>query len=245
MIRSVALLLTALTGFSGLVYEVTWQKYLATLLGSHSEATAAVLALFLGGLSVGYSLFGRVSRKLAESGSPERVRGRLLRVYGLVELGIGLYAFVFPLAFAAARGLSLWVPRRAAGDRLRLRRAALRAPDRAARDPDGRDDSHADPGAGPGARGRDPLPRPRLRAQHGGRLRRRPGCGVLAGAPARTGGRADRDGSGERGGGARLPPARPARPARGGARLRETPKRSRPSRASAPTPPWRSWSASP
>ena len=96
MIRAVALLLTVLTGFSGLVYEVTWQKYLATLLGSHSEATAAVLALFLGGLSVGYSLFGRVSRRLTESGSPERVRGRLLRVYGLMELGIGLYAFVFP-----------------------------------------------------------------------------------------------------------------------------------------------------
>jgi spermidine synthase len=110
MIRPVALLLTVLTGFSGLVYEVTWQKYLATLLGSHSEATAAVLALFLGGLSVGYWVFGRVSRRLAVSGSPERVRGRLLRVYGLMELGIGLYAFVFPLAFVAARNISLWIP---------------------------------------------------------------------------------------------------------------------------------------
>ena len=47
----VALLLTVLTGFTGLVYEVSWQKYLSTLLGSHSEATAAVLAIFLGGLS--------------------------------------------------------------------------------------------------------------------------------------------------------------------------------------------------
>jgi predicted membrane-bound spermidine synthase len=110
VIRSVALLLTILTGFSGLVYEVTWQKYLATLLGSHAEATAAVLALFLGGLSVGYSLFGRASRRLAQSGSPERVRGRLLGVYGLIELGIGLYAFAFPLAFAAARSISLWIP---------------------------------------------------------------------------------------------------------------------------------------
>ena len=58
MIRAVALVLTVLTGFSGLIYEVTWQKYLATLLGSHSEATAAVLGIFLGGLSVGYALFG-------------------------------------------------------------------------------------------------------------------------------------------------------------------------------------------
>ena len=42
MTRLIALLLTLLTGFTGLVYEVTWQKYLATLLGSHGEATAAV-----------------------------------------------------------------------------------------------------------------------------------------------------------------------------------------------------------
>ena len=58
------LVLTLLTGFTGLVYQVTWQKYLATLLGSHSEATAAVLGIFLGGLSVGYSLFGTVTSRL-------------------------------------------------------------------------------------------------------------------------------------------------------------------------------------
>ncbi len=54
MLRAVALLLTVITGFSGLVYEVGWQKYIATLLGSHSEATASVLGIFLAGLSVGY-----------------------------------------------------------------------------------------------------------------------------------------------------------------------------------------------
>ena len=64
MIRVAALLLTVLTGFSGLVYEVAWQKYLATLLGSHAEATAAVLGIFLGGLSAGYALFGRLTRRL-------------------------------------------------------------------------------------------------------------------------------------------------------------------------------------
>ena len=44
MIRFTALLPTVLTGFTGLVYEVTWQKYLATMLGSHGEATTTVLA---------------------------------------------------------------------------------------------------------------------------------------------------------------------------------------------------------
>ena len=61
MIRLIALLLTVLTGFTGLVYEVAWQRYLATLLGSHGEATAAVLGIFLGGLAVGYAVFGRAS----------------------------------------------------------------------------------------------------------------------------------------------------------------------------------------
>ena len=64
MLRVISLALTVLTGFSGLVYEVTWQRYLATLLGSHSEATAAVLAIFLGGLALGYSLFGALTRRL-------------------------------------------------------------------------------------------------------------------------------------------------------------------------------------
>ena len=41
--RAAALFWAIFTGFTGLVYQVTWQKYLATLLGSHSEATAAVL----------------------------------------------------------------------------------------------------------------------------------------------------------------------------------------------------------
>jgi spermidine synthase len=87
MIRQTALLLTVLTGFTGLVYEVTWQKYLATLLGSHSEATAAVLALFLGGLALGYALFGRAT-----------------------EMAIGVYALLFPALFDAAQAVSFRLP---------------------------------------------------------------------------------------------------------------------------------------
>ena len=34
MVRLTALLLTVLTGFSGLVYEVSWEKCLATRLGA-------------------------------------------------------------------------------------------------------------------------------------------------------------------------------------------------------------------
>ncbi len=110
MVRSTAILLTVLTGFTGLVYEVTWQKFLATLLGSHSEATAAVLGIFLGGLAVGYALFGRVSTRLVERARSAGKPPPLLWVYGVIEACIGLYALVFPWLFEATQALSILMP---------------------------------------------------------------------------------------------------------------------------------------
>jgi predicted membrane-bound spermidine synthase len=110
MTRPLALLLTLLTGFTGLVYEVTWQKYLAILLGSHSEATAAVLAIFLGGLSLGYALFGGLTSWLVRGAEASARPPRLLAFYGGVEAAIGAWAFVFPLLFRGAQALSLWIP---------------------------------------------------------------------------------------------------------------------------------------
>jgi len=39
-----------ITGAAGLIYQVTWQKYLSRLLGSDTMATAIILAPFLGSL---------------------------------------------------------------------------------------------------------------------------------------------------------------------------------------------------
>ncbi|MGH0030165.1 MAG: fused MFS/spermidine synthase [Myxococcota bacterium] len=113
MVLPAALLLTVLTGFAGLAYEVVWQKYLAVLLGSHGEATAAVLAIFLGGLSVGYALFGVVTRRVVERAAARGEPPRLLVLYAGVEGAIGLYALVFPTLFGVARFVSLLGP---AGD---------------------------------------------------------------------------------------------------------------------------------
>jgi spermidine synthase len=110
MPRFFALFLTAVTGFTGLVYEVTWQKYLATLLGADSEATAAVLAIFLGGLSYGYALFGRLSRRVVERVRSDPSARGLLSIYGRIEAAIGVYALVFPLLFAVAQAVSLQLP---------------------------------------------------------------------------------------------------------------------------------------
>jgi spermidine synthase len=104
------LILTVLTGFSGLAYQVTWQKFISTLLGSHSEATAAVLGIFLGGLSVGYWLFGRVTGALVKRARGAGQPPRLLLTYGIIEASIGAYAIAFPTLFEGIRFLSYALP---------------------------------------------------------------------------------------------------------------------------------------
>ena len=110
MTRAIALLLTIFTGMTGLVYEVTWERYLAALVGSHGEATAAILALFLGGLSLGYAGFGLVTARVLDRAPAGHRRRRLLRLYGLVEGSIGVYALLFPFLFSLAQFVSLRIP---------------------------------------------------------------------------------------------------------------------------------------
>lgn len=76
-----------LSGATGLVYEIVWSKHLANVLGSSGHAHAVVLGAFMGGLALGAFLLGSWA---------DRVRSPL-RLYGLLELGIGLYALIFPL----------------------------------------------------------------------------------------------------------------------------------------------------
>ncbi len=88
-------LLFFLSGISGLIYESIWSRYIRQFVGSASTAQVLVLSLFMGGMALGALL---ASRWLA------RVR-RPVRVYGLIEGGIGLYALVFPWLCAAVMRL--------------------------------------------------------------------------------------------------------------------------------------------
>ena len=92
-LRQAILVTVFLTGFAGLVYEVTWQRYLANLLGSQAKSTSIVLAVFLGGLALGYQLFGGIAKK-------QKTRN-LVKLCGFAEIGIGLWAFLFPLLYGA------------------------------------------------------------------------------------------------------------------------------------------------
>ncbi len=82
----IAVTLLFLSGFTGLVYELAWSKRLANLLGNTGQAHAIVLATFMGGLACGAWLFGRTA---------DRAK-RPLVVYGVLELGVGVCALLFP-----------------------------------------------------------------------------------------------------------------------------------------------------
>ena len=57
--RPLVITLLLLSGATGLVYELTWSKRLANLLGNTGQAHAIVLSTFMGGLALGAFLFGR------------------------------------------------------------------------------------------------------------------------------------------------------------------------------------------
>lgn len=84
------------TGASGLIFQVTWHKYISRLLGSDSIATAIILAAFLGGLSVGYYLCGKIS---------SRVKNHV-KAYAFLEGIIGVWCLFFPSIFAAVDRLT-------------------------------------------------------------------------------------------------------------------------------------------
>ncbi len=84
-----------LSGATGLVYEVLWARMLGLVFGATTLAISTVLAAFMGGLALGSALAGRFAG---------RVR-RPVQAYGLLELGIALYALVVPLLFSGIDNL--------------------------------------------------------------------------------------------------------------------------------------------
>lgn len=97
--RLVVLLIFFVSGAAGLAYEVVWTRQLGLVFGVTTYAVSTVLAVFMGGLALGSALFGRwVDR-----------RPNPLRVYALLEIGIGLYALLVPFLFDALRPVWVWL----------------------------------------------------------------------------------------------------------------------------------------
>jgi spermidine synthase len=77
------------SGATGLIYEVVWSRRLALVFGATVLAVSTVLAAFLGGLALGSVIFGRIADRRRDP----------LRLYALLEGGVGLICFVTPLMF--------------------------------------------------------------------------------------------------------------------------------------------------
>lgn len=84
-----------LSGFCALVYQMVWLREFRLIFGATTPATAAVLAVFMGGLGMGSAWLGRRA---------DRMSG-LLRWYGLIEMAVALSAFLTPFLLQGVRAL--------------------------------------------------------------------------------------------------------------------------------------------
>jgi spermidine synthase len=78
------------SGFSGLVYQVIWVRELVLVFGATTFAVSTVLTAFMGGLALGSFYFGRRSAKIKQP----------LKLYAMLEIGIGIYGLAVPFIFA-------------------------------------------------------------------------------------------------------------------------------------------------
>src|SRR5215213_8059750 len=78
-----------LSGATGLIYEVLWARMLGLVFGATTLAVSTVLAAFMGGLALGSALAGKLAQRIRKP----------LSTYGVMEIGIAVYALLVPLLF--------------------------------------------------------------------------------------------------------------------------------------------------
>src|SRR6266404_72681 len=89
------------SGFSALIYQITWQRSLFTIFGINVEAVTVVVTGFLLGLGFGSLLGGRLSRA---------TRINLLTLFAMIELAIGLFGLASLSIFRWAGAQTLMLP---------------------------------------------------------------------------------------------------------------------------------------
>src|SRR5262245_30538894 len=101
--RSILYPIFFFSGATGLVYEVIWVRLTGLVFGNTSHAISTVLGAFMAGLALGSWKLGQ---KADATTNP-------LRMYGLLEVGIGSSAALVPLVFRALDrfywALSPWI----------------------------------------------------------------------------------------------------------------------------------------
>src|SRR5262245_5357037 len=75
-----------LSGAASLMLEVVWTRMLRLVFGSTTLAVSTILVAYMFGLGLGGLVGGRLAARLRNG----------VRAYGLMEVGIGLYAVLVP-----------------------------------------------------------------------------------------------------------------------------------------------------
>jgi spermidine synthase len=83
------------SGCAALIYEVVWLHLLRLVIGASSMSVGIVLASFMGGMFLGSAYFARL---VPREKNP-------LQVYGLLEIGIGVFGLLMPLVLPAVRSV--------------------------------------------------------------------------------------------------------------------------------------------
>jgi predicted membrane-bound spermidine synthase len=96
MLRAMLMIAFLLSGAAGLIYELAWSRYLALFVGHSAEAQVLVIAMFLGGMSIGALAVGERSRRLERPLFWYAIAEGLLGAFGLA------FHFLFDLVTRAA-----------------------------------------------------------------------------------------------------------------------------------------------
>lgn len=86
-----------LSGVSALIYEIVWLRVLGLVFGNTAYAASTVLSAYMAGLGLGAYYFGR---KIDGEDNP-------VRLYGFLEGGVAVYAFVTPFIWKLIEQLNI------------------------------------------------------------------------------------------------------------------------------------------
>jgi spermidine synthase len=109
-IMPIILVMYFVSGACALIYEVVWLKMFSLVFGTTVLAATITLASFMCGMAIGSLCFGKLASRYNSS----------LLLYAILELGIGLFAFVMPWIMDGMEGLFAVIYRNITGSFLGL-----------------------------------------------------------------------------------------------------------------------------
>ncbi|QIM63245.1 hypothetical protein A1D29_08115 [Pasteurellaceae bacterium Orientalotternb1] len=87
-----------MSGFSALIYQITWQRMLFTAFGVDLESITIIISVFMAGLGVGAYWGGRIADKFPL---------RIIKLFAMAEIGIGTFGLISPFLIELIQSLFL------------------------------------------------------------------------------------------------------------------------------------------